>query len=83
MQGIQGNLELMKRFYPGWVMRLYYETRDELSEDFSQLCSLACSDPWLDLCNVDFNPQFGNVSFIFPMVWRFLPALDSQVKTRF
>ncbi len=58
-------------------MRLYLEART----DKTDLCDLACSESNLDLCDVEQNPQFGNVSFIFPMVWRFLPVLDPQVRS--
>ena len=28
LEGIVGNLELMSIYYPGWVMRLYYDIED-------------------------------------------------------
>ncbi len=28
-QGIVGNLELMPTFYPGWIMRLYFDLEEE------------------------------------------------------
>ena len=28
-EGIIGNLELMPIYYPGWVMRVYYDLEDE------------------------------------------------------
>ena len=33
----------------------------------------------LDLCDAERLPLLGNVSFVFPMVWRFMPGLDEQV----
>ena len=45
----------------------------------SELCDLACSDPWLDICDVYSNPRLGNASILNPLVWRFLPLIDVQV----
>ena len=28
-EGIVGNLELMSTYYPGWIMRLYYDLDDK------------------------------------------------------
>ena len=28
-EGIVGNLELMPTYYPGWIMRLYYDLDDK------------------------------------------------------
>ena len=28
-EGIVGNLELMPIYYPGWIMRVYYDLEDE------------------------------------------------------
>ena len=33
----------------------------------------------LDLCDAERLPLLGNVSFVFPMVWRFMPGVDEQV----
>ena len=79
-QGIVDNLKLMPRYYPGWVMRLYYdlEDADPLMED---LCNLACHDPNLDICYVRQLPGTPkkDASKIFAMNWRFFPTLDPQV----
>ena len=29
MEGIAGNLDLMEKFYPGWIMRLYFDLHGE------------------------------------------------------
>ncbi len=29
MDGIAGNLALMEKYYPGWVMRLYFDVEGE------------------------------------------------------
>ena len=32
MDGIAGNLNLMEKFYPGWVMRLYFDLDGEQNQ---------------------------------------------------
>ena len=59
-------------------MRLYYKTSGE-SPMLKNLCQLACSDPDLDLCDVELNPRLGNASVLYPILWRFLPVIDVQV----
>ena len=40
----------------------------------------ACENPSsIELCDVYSNPRFGNISQIYPLNWRFLSVLDSQV----
>jgi hypothetical protein len=78
--GIVENLGLVRRLYPGWVMRLYYD----LSEDekvAGELCELACGSDHLDLCDVRQLPgtPMRDASKVFPMNWRFFPTLDPQV----
>ncbi len=79
-QGIVGNLEMMPKFYPGWIMRLYYDLdrRDPILQD---LCDLACSNPGLDICDAKHLPgtPFKDASRVFAMNWRFFPTLDPQV----
>ena len=79
--GIEENLALVESLYgEGWSMRLYHDLN--LSSPLHhQLCSLACSSTFLDLCPVAELPSSNpsNASSIFPMVWRFLPTLDPQV----
>jgi len=75
--GIRENLRLIKKLYPGFSMRLYYQTsKHQVTED---LCTLARSEPSLDLCSVTTVPLLGNVSHVYPLIWRFLPAIDPQV----
>ncbi|TRY79438.1 hypothetical protein TCAL_13182, partial [Tigriopus californicus] len=59
-------------------MRLYYRIPED-SPLQEELCQLACSEDILDICDVNQLPALGNVSAIYPLIWRFLPALDSQV----
>ena len=40
----------------------------------------ACENPSsIELCDVYSNPRFGNLSQLYPLNWRFLSVLDSQV----
>ena len=43
----------------------------------------ACSDPYLDICPALSLPLFGNTTSVYPLIWRFLPAIDPQVDTFF
>ena len=44
-----------------------------------QLCDLACAEPNLDLCDAEDNPRLGNATLLYPLIWRFLPAMDVNV----
>jgi len=83
-EGIVGNLELMPTYYPGWIMRLYYDL-DDKDPITQELCNLACENPNLDICNARRLPGTPEVdaSRIFPMNWRFFPTLDEQVRRSF
>ena len=77
--GIERNLSLMKRFYgTDWIMRLYYHMSKN-STNWQRLCTLVCQDSNIDICDVENNPKFGNISNVFPLNWRFLPSVDDQV----
>ena len=39
----------------------------------------ACQDSLLDLCPAISLPKFGNATKLYPLIWRFLPAIDPQV----
>ena len=54
-EGIKENLEMMPKFYPGWIMRLYtdYDVKDPM---FGKLCNLACHYPFLDICRAEDLP---------------------------
>ena len=59
-------------------MRLYYHlSRD--SPKWQRLCSIVCQDINIDICDVENNPKFGNISNVYPLNWRFLPGVDDQV----
>ena len=87
VKGIKDNLELMKKYYPGFVMRLYLEM-DENHAVEKSLCKLACENPNLDLCDVKNLPgphilkdahKVSPIRKIMPALWRFFTTLDSQV----
>ena len=80
-EGIIGNLELMPKYYPGWVMRLYYDL-DAKDPVFQDLCQLACKHKNLDICDAKHLPgtPFIDASRVFAMNWRFFPTLDPQVR---
>jgi len=61
-------------------MRLYYKVSDS-SPMLPDLCELACTEPDLDLCDVEQIPRLGNASILYPILWRFLPVIDVQVDT--
>jgi hypothetical protein len=79
-EGIIGNLELMPKYYPGWIMRLYYDL-DKTDPVLKDLCKLACNDPNIDICDAKHLPgtPFIDASKVFAMDWRFFPTLDPQV----
>ena len=61
-------------------MRLYTDVPVD-DPQFSKICALACNNPLLDICHVKDLPGTPGVdeADVFPMVWRFFPALDPQV----
>jgi len=80
-QGIKENLLLLPKHYPGWIIRVYYDLPTG-HPTLSDLCTLACGNPSLDLCYVQDIPSSGDISSIFAMNWRFFPTLDPQVTAR-
>lgn len=82
-EGIVGNLELMNQFYPGWIMRLYYDL-DKTDPVFKDLCKLSCENDILDICDAKKLPgtPFVDTSKVFAMNWRFFPTLDPQVSKK-
>ena len=77
--GIKENLDLMRKFYPGWTMRVYYQVNEYQGDVMKKLCEIACSEPELDICDANTNPKLGNASMLYPLLWRFLPVIDRQV----
>jgi len=78
-QGITDNLDLMQELYPGWVFRLYIDSAKMQNQTRLELCSVACNSNRFDLCPVNHLPQFGDLSQVFGMTWRFLPLCDPTV----
>ena len=56
------------------LIYLTYLTHDDLISVIP-----ACQDPLLDLCPAISLPKFGNATKLYPLIWRFLPAIDPQV----
>ena len=83
--GIQKNLLAIKANYgQGWSMRLYVEMSKLPYHKRKSLCDLACQYPdEFEICDVEKTPKYGDISHIFPMNWRFLTMLDSQVDITF
>ena len=69
----------MRKFYPGWTMRVYYHVSDYDGDVMKNLCKLACAEPELDICDAKENPKLRNTTRLYPLLWRFLPVLDRQV----
>lgn len=79
----------IRKFYPGWLMRVYHES----NVDRSSLCDIECQlgeDGKLldntDFCDLsDYKVNFSNgtqltpAEYILPMMMRFLPVGDSFV----
>ena len=84
LAGIKGNLDLMEEFYPGWIMRLYFDLEPE-NPLMNDLCDMACNNTALDLCHAQHLPGTPKVdsSKVFPMIWRFFPTLDPQVCNKY
>ena len=79
-EGIVENLRLMQKYYPGWIMRLYYNM-DKSDPVLAKICELACSDQNLDLCDAENLPgtPMKDAVKVFAMNWRFFPTIDPQV----
>ena len=79
-EGIVGNLKLMPKYYPGWIMRVYYDM-DAAHPVLKDLCNLACNNELLDICYVAQLPgtPMRDARKVFAMNWRFFPTLDPQV----
>lgn len=83
-EGIRGNLDLMAKFYPNWIMRVYFDLAPD-DPVLTDLCELACENEILDICHVAHLPGTPMVDAreVFAMNWRFFPTLDPQVNPFF
>ena len=83
-EGIKDTLDLMPKYYPGWILRLYVDY-DSIDVPLRKLCDLACNPKYsnFDICHVKQLPgtPLSDASKIFGMNWRFFPTLDPQVCT--
>ena len=61
--GINRNLNTIKKYFPGFIMRLYYHVPPK-SAFLKQVCILACSVPNFDLCDIENIPNAGNIIII-------------------
>ena len=79
--GIKENLDLIPKYYHGWVMRLYVDFSSQDPKLQKILCELACDYHYFDICdvrNLPGNPM-NDATGIFAPNWRFFPTLDPQV----
>lgn len=79
-EGVRGNLELMRKYFPEWIMRIYFDLEPG-DPVLKELCNLACHNDVLDLCHARKLPgtPIKDARKVFPMIWRFFPSLDLQV----
>ena len=80
-EGLEANIKLLDKAYPGWKIRLYTDVDPE-GRKMKTICRLACTHESFDICyalKLPGNPM-TNVINMFPMIWRFLPTLDPQVR---
>ena len=61
------------------ICRLYYDLNMD-DPVLPKLCELSCHSN-LDLCDIQRLPgnPLSNLTYMFPMTWRFIPTLDPQV----
>ena len=83
--GIRKNLhDIKNKFGAEWSMRLYIQMSTISATQRKYLCNLACRyQDEFEICDVEINPRFGNISHIYPLNWRFFTALDPQVDVTF
>ena len=81
LEGIQINLQQVTKYYPGYVMRLYVDV-DPDDPTLAELKDLEQNSTNFDLCDVRNLPgtPMTNARMVFPMVWRFFPTMDPQVR---
>jgi hypothetical protein len=78
-----------ERDYPGWVVRIYHNFRDQDGPGHQQLCDIYCRFHHVDLCSVPLLiERIGNsttpidpalVAGLNPKMFRFLVMLDPNV----
>lgn len=81
-KGIRENFNGIKSYYPGYIMRLYYDRKKAMEDnptEFSKLCDMFCSEPNFDLCDVNSIGRYPDLASLFGMIWRFAPMADPLV----
>lgn len=80
---IEARADRIRRYYPGWIMRVYHNL--SIDDELKFLCPLRCSSADnVDLCHVDRiqTDVFNNgqlIQRLNPRMWRFLVMLDPLV----
>ncbi|CAB4066024.1 unnamed protein product [Lepeophtheirus salmonis] len=79
-EGILANAKSLHIYYPGWIMRVYYDLHD-FHPQLKELCRIVCIYDHVDLCNIRHLPgKLADESLrMFGMLWRFLPVIDPHV----
>ena len=65
--GLEANLKLLPKHYPGWIIRLYHDIEED-DPLMGTLCEYACRYPDLDLCDIKNLPTTileGNFFLLF------------------
>lgn len=78
--GLRINAALVKKFYPGYYLRVYTNATLEIGDSF---CEILCGNPSVHWCDIRKVPvrdgSFIDLSRMYPMTWRFLTMGDSAV----
>ncbi|XP_067004574.2 uncharacterized protein [Anabrus simplex] len=78
-EGIEENLLLAEKMYPGWIVRVYYELYKPVEHAAQLLADLKARYRNLDLCNCNNIPGYGDLEGSERRIWRFLPLVDPLV----
>ena len=62
--------------HPSDIDPVIHIIRHIISKD---LCTIACANSQLDICNVRHLPDQTDISKVHASIWRFFPALDPNV----
>ncbi|ODM91874.1 hypothetical protein Ocin01_14808 [Orchesella cincta] len=74
-RGLTNNLQSMRKYFPGWVIRVYSDLDDD---EF--ICELRCGNLELFWCDIRKIKSYGDLSSqMDSRTWRFLPLGDPTV----
>ena len=59
--------EEIQKYYPGWIMRIYFDLKEDDILGQKKLCNIWCQNNHLDLCNVEKLPTLGNLKNLQPV----------------